>query len=181
MGLFSRGAPGHLPDPFGARRAAGSGPRRRCVPVSHRNVGACRVGAPRGLLRLGRGDCGGTRERLTETAVCDCLCRWNGCHHLSNDATAVVLTPAVFVALKKARAKPLPYLFNCAFIANAASFVLPISKAAENVSRPPYTRLHQGSADAADADTCFAEYAARIRVTDLIRVREASSGRRRLP
>src|SRR5215831_18202100 len=43
---------------------------------------------------------------------------------LSNDATAVVLTPAVYAAVKKARADPLPYLFICAFIANAASFVL---------------------------------------------------------
>lgn len=52
---------------------------------------------------------------------------------LSNDATAVVLTPAVLAALKKARAKPLPYLFICAFIANAASFVLPISNPANIV------------------------------------------------
>ncbi len=46
---------------------------------------------------------------------------------MSNDATAVVLTPAVFVAAKKAKADPLPLLFACALIANAASFVLPIS------------------------------------------------------
>jgi MFS family permease len=46
---------------------------------------------------------------------------------LSTDATAVVLTPAVYAAAKAARAEPLPYLFICAFIANAASFVLPIS------------------------------------------------------
>ena len=47
---------------------------------------------------------------------------------MSNDATAVVLTPAVFAATKAAKVKdPLPYLFICAFIANAASFVLPIS------------------------------------------------------
>jgi arsenical pump membrane protein len=52
---------------------------------------------------------------------------------LSNDATAVVLTPAVLAALRKARAKPLPYLFICAFIANAASFVLPISNPANLV------------------------------------------------
>jgi len=49
---------------------------------------------------------------------------------LSNDATAVVLTPAVYAAAKAARAEPLPYLFICAFIANAASFVLPISNPA---------------------------------------------------
>jgi arsenical pump membrane protein len=52
---------------------------------------------------------------------------------LSNDATAVVLTPAVFAAAKKAQTKPLPLLFVCAFIANAASFVLPISNPANLV------------------------------------------------
>jgi arsenical pump membrane protein len=52
---------------------------------------------------------------------------------LSNDATAVVLTPAVYAAAKKARAAPLPYLLVCAFIANAASFVLPISNPANLV------------------------------------------------
>jgi arsenical pump membrane protein len=53
---------------------------------------------------------------------------------LSNDATAVVLTPAVAAAVKAAKVKnPLPYLFICAFIANAASFVLPISNPANLV------------------------------------------------
>jgi arsenical pump membrane protein len=52
---------------------------------------------------------------------------------LSNDATAVVLTPAVAAAVRKAKAEPLPYLFACAFIANAASFVLPISNPANLV------------------------------------------------
>ena len=52
---------------------------------------------------------------------------------LSNDATAVVLTPAVYAAAKAAKAKPLPYLFICALIANAASFVLPISNPANLV------------------------------------------------
>jgi arsenical pump membrane protein len=52
---------------------------------------------------------------------------------LSNDATAVVLTPAVFAATRAAGATPLPYLFVCAFIANAASFVLPISNPANLV------------------------------------------------
>ncbi len=49
---------------------------------------------------------------------------------LSNDATAVVLTPAVFAVARKAKADPLPLLFICAFVANAASFVLPISNPA---------------------------------------------------
>jgi len=61
---------------------------------------------------------------------------------LSNDATAVVLTPAVAAAVRAARvSKPLPYLLICAFIANAASFVLPISNPANLViygaSLPP--------------------------------------------
>jgi arsenical pump membrane protein len=52
---------------------------------------------------------------------------------MSNDATAVVLTPAVFTAVRKSKAEPLPYLFACALIANAASFVLPISNPANLV------------------------------------------------
>ena len=53
---------------------------------------------------------------------------------LSNDATAVVLTPAVAAVVKTAKVeKPLPYLLICAFVANAASFVLPISNPANLV------------------------------------------------
>ncbi len=63
---------------------------------------------------------------------------------MSNDATAVVLTPAILTAVRKARVQPLPYLFVCAFIANAASFVLPISNPANLVvfqgAMPPLTK-----------------------------------------
>jgi arsenical pump membrane protein len=63
---------------------------------------------------------------------------------LSNDATAVVLTPAILTAVRKARVQPLPYLFVCAFIANAASFLLPISNPANLVvfhdAMPPLGR-----------------------------------------
>jgi arsenical pump membrane protein len=52
---------------------------------------------------------------------------------LSNDATAVVLTPAVLAAARRARVEPRPYLVACAFIANAASFVLPIANPANLV------------------------------------------------
>src|SRR6478609_9166961 len=53
---------------------------------------------------------------------------------LSNDATAVVLTPAVYAACRAAKVRdPLPYLLICAFVANAASFVLPISNPANLV------------------------------------------------
>jgi len=52
---------------------------------------------------------------------------------MSNDATAVVLTPAILTAVRKAKVPPLPYLFACALIANSASFVLPISNPANLV------------------------------------------------
>lgn len=46
---------------------------------------------------------------------------------LSNDATIVVVTPAVIGALRRYDARPLPYVVACALVANAASFLLPIS------------------------------------------------------
>lgn len=52
---------------------------------------------------------------------------------LSNDATAVVMTPAVLAAVRRARVEPRPYLLACALIANAASFVLPIANPANLV------------------------------------------------
>lgn len=63
---------------------------------------------------------------------------------MSNDATAVVLTPAILASVRKAKARPLPCLFACAMVANAASFVLPISNPANLVvfqqSMPPLGR-----------------------------------------
>jgi len=53
---------------------------------------------------------------------------------LSNDATAVVFTPAVAAMARAVRAEQkLPFLLICAFVANAASFVLPISNPANLV------------------------------------------------
>lgn len=52
---------------------------------------------------------------------------------LSNDATAVVLTPAVLASVRRSKAEPLPHLFACALVANAASFMLPISNPANLV------------------------------------------------
>jgi arsenical pump membrane protein len=46
---------------------------------------------------------------------------------LSNDATVVVLTPAVLAALTRSDAAPEPYVFACALVANAASTLLPIA------------------------------------------------------
>lgn len=45
----------------------------------------------------------------------------------SNDATALILTPIVYVLVTKLRLNPLPYVFACAFIANTASVILPVS------------------------------------------------------
>ncbi len=52
---------------------------------------------------------------------------------LSNDATAVVLTPAVLTIVRRLKVDPAPHLLGCALIANAASFVLPISNPANLV------------------------------------------------
>ncbi len=46
---------------------------------------------------------------------------------LSNDATIVVLTPAVLAAVARTDARPHAYVFACALVANAASFILPIA------------------------------------------------------
>ena len=45
----------------------------------------------------------------------------------SNDATALILTPVVFTLVKRLKLNPLPYCFACAFIANTASMLLPVS------------------------------------------------------
>lgn len=63
---------------------------------------------------------------------------------LSNDATAVVLTPTILSAVRKAEVRPLPYLFTCAIVANAASFLLPISNPANLVVYPGETMLPLG-------------------------------------
>ncbi|MCA9781848.1 MAG: anion permease, partial [Candidatus Eremiobacteraeota bacterium] len=62
---------------------------------------------------------------------------------LSNDATAVVLTPAVCAVAAAAEVPAIPYVLACAFTANAASFVLPVSNPANLVlyaSHPPPLR-----------------------------------------
>jgi arsenical pump membrane protein len=46
---------------------------------------------------------------------------------LSNDATIVVLTPAVIAALRSTDAPVEPYVVACALVANAASLMLPIA------------------------------------------------------
>jgi arsenical pump membrane protein len=45
----------------------------------------------------------------------------------SNDATALILTPVVYSLVTRLRLNPLPFMFACTFIADTASFVLPVS------------------------------------------------------
>lgn len=46
---------------------------------------------------------------------------------LSNDATALILTPILYSLTTRLRVPVLPYLFACTFIADTASFLLPVS------------------------------------------------------
>jgi arsenical pump membrane protein len=46
---------------------------------------------------------------------------------LSNDATALILTPVVYTLVTRLRLSTLPFMFACTFIANTASFLLPVS------------------------------------------------------
>ena len=52
---------------------------------------------------------------------------------LSNDTAAVVLTPAVIAVLGRTDAPKMPYLYACAFVAAAASFLLPMGNPANLV------------------------------------------------
>jgi len=46
---------------------------------------------------------------------------------LSNDATALILTPVVYALATRLRLPVLPFMFACTFIADTASFILPVS------------------------------------------------------
>jgi arsenical pump membrane protein len=46
---------------------------------------------------------------------------------LSNDATALLLTPIVYSLITRLRVSALPFMFACTFIADTASFLLPVS------------------------------------------------------
>jgi arsenical pump membrane protein len=46
---------------------------------------------------------------------------------LSNDATALILTPVIHALVTRLGLRPLPYLYACTFIADTASFLLPVS------------------------------------------------------
>ena|SRR5712691_4613129 len=46
---------------------------------------------------------------------------------LSNDATALILTPIIYTLVTRLRLPVFPFLFACTFIADTASFLLPVS------------------------------------------------------
>jgi len=46
---------------------------------------------------------------------------------LTNDATALILTPVVYSVVRLLDLDPLPYMFACTFIADTASLTLPVS------------------------------------------------------
>lgn len=59
---------------------------------------------------------------------------------LSNDATAIVLTPVVYRAIAKRGGDAMPFLFGCTFVADTASFGLPFANPA-NVLILPHAQL----------------------------------------
>ncbi len=46
---------------------------------------------------------------------------------LSNDATALILTPVVYSLVTRLRISAMPFMYACTFIADTASFLLPVS------------------------------------------------------
>lgn len=55
---------------------------------------------------------------------------------LSNDATAIVLTPLVYRAVAKRGGNAMPFLFGCIFVADTASFGLPFANPANVLILP---------------------------------------------
>jgi arsenical pump membrane protein len=67
---------------------------------------------------------GGSSHRLLlNTFLLGCLISMI----LSNDATALILTPIVYTLVTRLRLPVLPFMFACTFIADTASFLLPVS------------------------------------------------------
>ena len=126
------GHPGRIRSAVVARCCSRGGQGYRCLFLSDRHDTAFGSGAPGGLVRLARGICRASRERFGQAAVSDCLRRRD-----IGDGTYVqrrygrcadacrLCRPRPLLGVE-----PLPYLLICAFIANAASFVLPISNPA---------------------------------------------------
>ncbi|HLI08186.1 MAG TPA: ArsB/NhaD family transporter [Ktedonobacteraceae bacterium] len=66
---------------------------------------------------------GSSRRLFLNTFLLGCLISMI----LSNDATALILTPIVYTMVTRLRLPVLPFLFACTFIADTASFLLPVS------------------------------------------------------
>ncbi len=66
---------------------------------------------------------GSSRRLFLNTFLLGCLISMI----LSNDATALILTPIVYILVTRLRLPVLPFLFACTFIADTASFLLPVS------------------------------------------------------
>ncbi len=60
---------------------------------------------------------------------------------LSNDGTILLLTPAAIALARAAKISVLPFAYAIAFVANAASFILPISNPANLVVFAPLPKL----------------------------------------
>ncbi len=67
---------------------------------------------------------------------------------LSNDATALILTPVVYSLVTRLRISARPFMFACTFIADTASFLLPVSNPLNiivlsrfNLGLPTFLRL----------------------------------------
>jgi arsenical pump membrane protein len=60
---------------------------------------------------------------------------------LSNDGTILLLTPAALALARAARVSAAPFVYAIAFVANAASFILPISNPANLVVFSPLPKL----------------------------------------
>ncbi len=66
---------------------------------------------------------GSSKRLLLNTFLLGCMISMV----LSNDATALILTPIVYTLVTRLRLPILPFLFACTFIADTASFLLPVS------------------------------------------------------
>lgn len=60
---------------------------------------------------------------------------------LSNDGTILLLTPAALALARGTKLSALPFVYTVAFVANAASFILPISNPANLVVFAPLPKL----------------------------------------
>lgn len=99
---------------------------------------------------------------------------------LSNDGTILLLTPAALALARAAKIAVLPFAYAVAFIANAASFILPISNPANLVVFSPLPQLGPWvaifAAPSAVAIACTYAALRLLHARDLSEPYEVSSG-----